>query len=30
MSRDDLIPTAELKEMDVFVELAQKCKVINF
>ena len=30
MSKEDLIPTAELKEMDVFVELAQESKVINF
>ena len=30
MSKEDLIPTAELKEMDVFVALAQKSKVISF
>jgi len=30
MSRDDLIPTAELKEMDMFVELAKTRKVISF
>ncbi len=30
MSREDLIPTAELKEMDVFVELSKESKVISF
>ena len=30
MSREDLIPTAELKEMDAFVELAAESKVVNF
>ncbi len=30
MSKDDLIPTAELKGMDFFVELSKTRKVINF
>ena len=30
MSKDDLIPTAELREMDMFIELTKTRKVISF